>query len=272
MRVFRRNNGRPGAKEGPSCIRENLRNLAVHFSSLEMILDLGDVICDNEDLESSQEELAQIISTLRRLSKIPIVLGGGHETAWGHFLGLKKDLLSSKLGIINFDAHFDLRTADATHPASSGTPFFQAASLCQSINQDFNYAAVGIEEFSNTKYLFDKAKELKTLVIKRKEFDFTQGLSIKKRLLEFLEKQEKIYLSICLDVFSSSYAPGVSAPNPFGLNPREFVPLLKLIIESKKVIAFDLVELSPCYDESGKSQKLSALLVNEALHFLSLNG
>ena len=75
------------------------------------IIDLGDVSCPDGDLESSQKSLARVVQEVVSQEAFPLVLGGGHETAWGHYLGLSK--YHGKLGIINFDAHFDLR--DLTH-------------------------------------------------------------------------------------------------------------------------------------------------------------
>jgi formiminoglutamase len=78
-----------------------------------------------------------------------------------------------------------------------------------------------------------------------------------------LERHERIYLSICLDVFASAYAPGVSAPQPFGITPIQALPILRRLAESGKVIALDIVELAPNYDPSGITAKLAASLLNE---------
>lgn len=257
----RRNLGRLGAKEGPQEIRKALRNFSVHFDPLVNILDVGDVLCEGEKLEEAQEKLASVVAQIRSFNKIPVVLGGGHETAWGHFLGLKEDILGSKLGVVNFDAHFDLRVCDSKNLASSGTPFFQAADLCQNLGRKFSYAAVGIEDFSNTSLLFQKAKELGTLTIRREEIQEQGLLEAEQRLKAFCEPLDKIYLSLCLDVISASHAPGVSAPNPLGLYPRELHFFVKFLVKTGKVAAFDLVELSPPNDIDGVSARLSAFYV-----------
>ena len=85
----------------------------------------------------------------------PIILGGGHETAYGHYLGVRNYIgKEAKLGIINIDAHFDLRPYN--EQPSSGTMFRQI------LEQDENssYLVLGIQRYGNTQALFDKADEL----------------------------------------------------------------------------------------------------------------
>ena len=264
----KRNFGRPGAKEGPRRIRESLRSLAVHMNEEVSFIDLGDVVCQENRLEEAQENLAKIVASIRSLGKTPFVFGGGHETAWGHFLGLKEDLKSSSLGVVNFDAHFDLRLCDEKNPASSGTPFYQASKFCEKLEKPFHYAIVGIEDFSNTRALFEKARELETLVIKREDIERQSHEFLRGKLKRFCDEREKIYLSICLDVFSASFAPGVSAANPLGLAPKEFFFFLDEVLKSGKVIAVDLVELSPPFDLDHRTAKLAAFITNEICHKL----
>ncbi|MDS8610512.1 arginase family protein, partial [Streptococcus pneumoniae] len=78
----------------------------------------------------------------------PIVLGGGHETAYGHYLGLKSSLQpDEQLAVINLDAHFDLRPYDQTGP-NSGTGFRQMADHAKEESKDFPYLILGIQEHS----------------------------------------------------------------------------------------------------------------------------
>ena len=100
---------------------------------------------------------------------------GGHETAWASFQGLEKfiknkDQISPRIGIINFDAHFDLRSFESVHSdvrPSSGTPFNQIAHFCSSHGWPFQYACLGVSRTSNTEALFERANNLKVLYIER---------------------------------------------------------------------------------------------------------
>src|SRR3546814_10376507 len=91
----------------------------------------------------------------------PVVLGGGHEVAWGSFQGLAAHLAAEgrkpSILIVNLDAHFDLRTS---RPGSSGTPFDQILEYCRNNAQPAHYACFGIARTGNTRGLFNHAREL----------------------------------------------------------------------------------------------------------------
>src|SRR5438105_3820550 len=82
----RRNGGRVGAKEGPRALRKALANMAWHGGKL--VYDYGDIACPNQDLESAQHRLAAAVARVVGSGHRPLVLGGGHETAWGTFQGI----------------------------------------------------------------------------------------------------------------------------------------------------------------------------------------
>ncbi len=157
----RRNLGRVGTKEGPRVIRERLAKLPIHFET-KRVADVGDVICIDEDMESSQQAFSNSINTLISNKILPIALGGGHDMAFGHFMGIKtslKDNPKNKVGIINFDAHFDLRPVE--QKGNSGTPFNQIITELSKEGESVDYFAIGIQRQSNTKELFSIAKKEK---------------------------------------------------------------------------------------------------------------
>ncbi|HEX5169012.1 MAG TPA: arginase family protein, partial [Cyclobacteriaceae bacterium] len=134
----RRNQGRVGAREGPHSIRKNLRNLAVHFDSSRISLyDAGNVICTEDKMELAQEMLGKKVTQLLQAGYKPIVLGGGHEVAFGHFQGIHSFISqkNTNIGIINIDAHFDLRRSD--RQGNSGTSFLQISELLKNADQQF---------------------------------------------------------------------------------------------------------------------------------------
>jgi formiminoglutamase len=102
--------------------------------------------------------LAQRVAGAIAQGCLPLVLGGGHEVAWGTFQGIARarpDL--RRILIVNFDAHFDLRMAAQ---ANSGTPFRQMAAWSQSSGRPFDYHVLGISRYANTQALFDRAHTL----------------------------------------------------------------------------------------------------------------
>lgn len=255
----RRNGGRRGAAEAPDGIRKALANLSWD-PSLKSSIDVGDVLCLNEDLESAQEELASSVDWLLKKDYFPVVLGGGHETAWGHFKGLHKH--AEKILIVNFDAHLDLRPLPQSLKGSSGTPFTQIAEFCRALNLPFHYLCFGVQKHSETKSISDNAKRYGVSYIYAE--DMHQGLGASEELLSgALETCDGVYLSLCMDVFAQAFAPGVSAPQAFGLHPMHVLSLLKKIKESKKLLSADIVEFSPPYDRDQATAKLAAALVRE---------
>lgn len=259
---IKRNLGRLGAAEGPRAFRTKLTGLAFHGSLNHKIYDLGDVTCMDKDLEGSQYVLSQIVAEVRKRNSIPLVFGGGHELAWGHYLGLVK-AIQKPLAVVNIDAHFDLRPLE-DGKGTSGTSFNQMAEYCKENKLPFNYLNIGLQEDSNTPYLFDIAKKFGVKFIEAEEIYDNQGDTLR-RLKNYIVGFKDIYVSICLDVFAQAFAPGVSAPSPFGLAPYQVAGFLNVLAESKKVIGFDIAELSPKYDIDGTTANLSARLM---AHFL----
>ena len=207
----KRNRGRIGASAGPDAIRRILANQAYHLK--RPTYDAGNLYCEQNDLETLQKEQATLVQQLLDQGHFPLLLGGGHEIAFGSFLGLAQHLNSSKtdapIGVINFDAHFDLRQ---TEKATSGTPFLQIAKFCQSQNIPFHYCCLGISEVANTQALFNQADNLGVEYLKDEELNNWQLPQVKQKLTEFIRPCQAIYLSIDLDVLPAATAPGVSAP------------------------------------------------------------
>lgn len=266
-----KNLGRTGTALGPFSIRKELANLPDIFGEDTLLFDAGNIHCLDGNLENAQLALSQITKIILDLGIMPIVLGGGHEIAFGHYNGLKNHLNNKSkkdIGIINFDAHFDLRPYE--NGASSGTMFRQIADQCKTDKSQFSYFALGIQRYGNTKSLFKIADELKADYILAKDIYDANWGNITRKIDAFTEKHNNIYMTICTDVFSSAVAPGVSAPQPFGLNPDITMRLIKHVIRTKKVISFDIAEVSPRFDDDNQTAKLASVLIygiiNTILH------
>jgi len=259
----RRNQGRPGAKDGPEALRKALGGMAWHFGKDMSIIDGGDVVISAEKLEEAQEEAGRWLGKLIDLGYFPIHLGGGHEIAWASFLGYANSTLKGQdIGIINFDAHFDLRQADQ---ASSGTPFLQIAQWCQSHNQAFHYFCLGIQSYSNTQALFKTANKNGVSLVSAQELLEESSELLFKRMDDFMKKVDHIYLSIDLDGFDGAFAPGVSSPSTGGFGPREVFPFLRKIAQSGKLRIMDIAELNPSFDQDHRTAKLGARCIFELL-------
>lgn len=262
---IRRDHGRAGAAEGPSAIRQALAKLALQKSNIAC-LDAGNITCIDGDLESAQKALGDVVALLLRKGISPIVLGGSHDLAWGHYQGIVNVFPDKQLGIVNFDAHFDLRPLLPNGKGSAGTPFLQIAEAQKAAKNRFDYNCIGIQHPGNVRQLFDTAKQYNTKIILADELHQGQLDKCVDFVDRVIDQNEIIYITLSLDVFSAVFAPGVSAIQPLGLFPWHVIPLIRQIAASGKVICYDIAELSPHHDIDHRTAKLAASLVYEFIH------
>lgn len=255
-----RNHGRPGAAAGPAALRAALGSLALHHA--HALYDAGTVTTQATDLEGAHDELSRTVESLSRAGHLPIVLGGGHETAFGSHRGAYR--AHGPLKVINLDAHFDLRTADFP---TSGTPFKQIAQLVGP--QAFDYSVLGISRPNNTAVLFDEAARLGVDVILDEELLALDTAELRALAAQVASGTGPIHLSIDLDVLPAAQAPGVSAPAGLGV-PAAIIRELALTIASTGRLALvDVVELNPTFDLDARTAKLAARLIDDIVtaHF-----
>ena len=260
-----RNLGRRGAAIGPIAIRPFIATLATPDKETIHCYDAGNIVCINGDLEAAQNALAKAVNLLLAKNITPIVLGGGHETAFGIYEGITQTFMRRKIGIINFDAHFDMRPTLLNEKGSSGTSFLQIANLCRSQKRNFHYTCLGIQPAGNTASLFNTAKKYGVQIVSAEELYLGNSKKSDKYIDNSIANNDKIYLSLCLDVFAQTYAPGVSAPQALGLTPWQVIPLLCKVARSKKTICYDIAELSPQYDIDNRTTRLAASMVYEII-------
>ncbi len=261
----KRNQGRPGSAAGPDALRVQIGKLPVNLIEQTKLLDAGNIICRDTDLEGAQASLDKYVSELLGLGVFPIILGGGHDIAYGHYNGIKRHLGQDKtLGIINFDAHFDLRNNEKGN--NSGTPFYQIAMDCLAEQRPFKYMCLGIREDANDSKLFETALELEVDYIKTDQFSMHRLDQVKREIKLFTDQVDFVYVTVDLDGFSSAYAPGVSSASPMGYSPDIVLESLKVIVETKKLISMDIAELNPALDRDNQTARLGASLVHFIVH------
>ncbi|WP_142830816.1 formimidoylglutamase [Planococcus soli] len=255
----RRNQGRLGAVEAPNAIRSSLASLPYNFDANQKIFDVGNVVCVGSSLEEAQQELGTTVQQLLEKSTTPIILGGGHETLYGHYLGVRGFAgADAKIGLINIDAHFDLREAEQP---SSGTMFRQ-------ILEDYpnaGYLCLGIQTFGNTQALFKKAESLGCEYMLAEELNLSDMPAAVKTIDAFCAQYDIVLATLCTDSISASAAPGVSAPAPLGMDPVMVCKLLRYIVAKQNVKSFDISEVNPALDEQQRTVKLAAYLVAEVM-------
>lgn len=250
------NGGRSGAKDGPDSIRKMLGPLANHVNETTLVYDYGNIVVEDDDIDAAQLLMRDTIYTCLQENHLPVILGGGHDAAYPHFLGIQKHIETTgqTVGIINFDAHFDLRPL-IDEKGHSGSPFLQIANQ---FSNSFNYLVLGIQKASNPKTLFETVSSLNCNFLEIEQFTIAHWDLVKNSITNFIGSVDKVYVTIDLDGFSSAYAPGVSAPSPIGFTPDIVWKALEEIIQSNKLLSVDIVELNPAYDPDNATARLGA--------------
>lgn len=278
----RRNQGRVGARAAPPLIRNAFAKLPViaelqdgfDGELLTLLGDAGDIQCDDNDefaeqvLEQAQQSYADLVTSIVKQGNLAIGLGGGHAMAYGSYFGLWQALeqihendeqkVMPTIGIINFDAHLDIRQSDV---ATSGTPFRQIAEHLTKHQQPFHYCCIGVSRFSNSAALFDRAEHLGVKVISDEDCTYKKWKKLAPQIEAFIDQVDIIYLTIDMDCLPSSVVPGVSAPAAYGIELSFVERAVKLIMASGKVKMADIAEINPTYDIDQRSCKVAARLL-----------
>ncbi|WP_158773526.1 formimidoylglutamase [Cobetia sp. L2A1] len=297
-----RNQGRAGAADGPKALRRQLANLAWPIDNALRVCDYGNIaapsMMDPMDehqtfseeftretlgvyLADAQAHLASHVSQALATHTRLLVIGGGHETAWGSFQGLwkrleclqqKNDLESPpRLGIINLDAHLDLRLNPDTH-GTSGTPFRQIADFLAERKQPFEYCCLGMAAEANTRGLRQRADDIGALVIEDRQLsgDAMNAMALeqaRQQLANFCIDKDVLYLTLDLDVLPHYQAPGVSAPASRGVA----LSIIETLIQDVKLHAracrfglplVEVVELNPHHDQQQTTARTAAVLAS----------
>lgn len=259
----RRNGGRPGAAHGPQAIREALYRMtpdAAHAASFAKLLgktvDLGDVPVTG-DLAVDQATLGEVVGLLLQTKKIPIVLGGGHETAFGHFLGYVA--AGQAVHLLNWDAHADVRALNDGQ-GHSGSPFRQALEHLSGLAH--GYTAAGLHPW--------RVAHAHAAYVER----HGQAVWIDELDQERIDRlvagtPEPTLASFDLDLVDAGQMPGVSAPGVGGLDARCWLRAAEACGRNPSVYSFDVVELNPAHDEGGRAATLAALTVWHILRGLA---
>ncbi len=266
-----RNHGRVGAKGGADAVRVLLGNMPV--LNTRGLVDVGNVLCTDDAMEHAQMQLADTVAQLLQQGAFPIAIGGGHEMAYGTFSGLAQHLSDEpcpKIGIINLDAHFDLRLNEHNQ-GSSGTPFRQIADDCAARGWDFNYCCLGVSRFANTAALFKRADELNVTWRLDDDMGVNQLSAVLQTVHSFIQNVDHLYFTIDLDVLPAAVMPAVSAPAARGVELAVVEAVLDCVANSGKLRVADLAELNPLYDIDQRGARVAARLVARLVQQLNVN-
>ncbi len=262
----RRNGGRPGSARGPAEIRRWLARLTpdardtARFSQLlARTADLGDIALTG-NLDADQATLGEVVAGQLRLGRFVIVLGGGHETAFGHFLGYA--IAKQHPEILNWDAHPDVRPL-RDRLAHSGSPFRQA--IEHPTRTLRRYVVAGLQPHTVAAAHLEYVRRHGRALFRD---EVTAGLADEL----YGELTTPAMVSFDLDAVDAAHAPGVSAPCIGGFDPATWLGLAFRAGRTPAVRSADLCELNPAFDLDGRTARLAALTVWHLLRGLAARG
>ncbi|MDQ3555160.1 MAG: formimidoylglutamase, partial [Gemmatimonadota bacterium] len=237
------------------------RNPAAAFAHLlERTVDRGDVAITG-DVEADQQMLGEALAPLLADGVVPIVLGGGHETSFGHFLGYAG--AGKRARILNWDAHPDVRPLPDER-AHSGSPFRQA--LEHPSGACAGYTVAGLLPHSVSVAHLEWLRE--------REGDWLWGSEITRERVDalYVLADAPLMASFDMDAVDAAWAPGVSAPAIGGMEPGLWLHAAYTAGRSPHVASLDLVETNPRHDPDGRTVRLAALTVWHFLRGLAERG
>ena len=241
---------KPGCRFGPDAIRDAFNNIEIFQPEfgvdleVEAISDLGNTKHTVVATEMLQM-VKNVTSELKKQDKQIIILGGEHLITLGSFTCFPKDT-----GYVVFDAHYDLRDQYADIKLS------HAAYLRRIVEErgSENIVHVGARAFVKEELAFLKEHNIAT--VSDKEIRNGNG---PKLLKDITSTFDRIYLSVDLDVLDPAFAPGVGNPEAVGISSRELYDLITTL-QNKKIVAADVVELNPTYD-NGSTASMAAKMI-----------
>lgn len=249
--------GRQGASEGPAAIREALAALKTHqfdAGPVGSVGDLGTVDPPADETAAVQRAVREVAARVHATDAFPVFLGGDNSLTYANAAPL---LDAGSLGIVNLDAHLDVR--EPRDGPTSGTPYRQLLEAGLDA-----YACVGARHFETSTSYHDYVREHDGEVVTAEEIA-DDVVAAADRALVAMGEVDRIFLSLDVDVLDASAAPGVSAPTPGGLTSRECFRLLRLLASDDRIAGFEVVECAPPLDRDDLTVRAAARAVAHVL-------
>jgi len=256
---------RPGARFGPRAIREASTLFSFgHAGAYDheddityltedqgRIVDIGDADIIHTDTQKSHANIETGVRAILKAGAIPVVLGGDHSVNIPCINAFSDE---EPFHLIQVDAHLDF--VDERHgvTAGHGNPMRRAA------EKDYvkGLSQIGIRNVSSTaKEGYDDARAFGSDIMSVRQFR-AMGVAA---VLDRIPKGERYYVTIDIDGFDPSIAPGTGTPSHGGFLYYEILELMDGLARQGSIIGLDLVEVAPDYDQTGSTSTLAAQIL-----------
>ena len=242
---------RPGTRFGPRSIRD--ASMFYNYDKQEdryydadrrrwilsgkNIADAGDVPIEPLCLEKNWAMITRAVKSIRGTHAVPAILGGDHSVTYP----VLEAFAGEKLHYVHFDTHADCDTVFESK-------FTHGSPVVHIMEQDLveSVTLIGIRGLSNSGHDISRIRDQGVTIITARE--------LRHKMLQPVQdlfKKGNYYISLDIDFFDPSAAPGTGTPEPGGLFFPDFSDVLHLIATRGNIIGFDVVEVSPMLDGPG---------------------
>ena len=262
---------RPGARFGPRAIREastlfsfghagayDHEDDATYLGPEVRIVDMGDADIVHTDTVQSHDNIRAGVTAALDAGALPVVLGGDHSV---NIPCIEAYEGRGPIHVLQIDAHLDF--VDERHGVTRGhgNPMRRAAEKTWVTG----LTQLGIRNVSSTaREGYDAARAMGSDILSVRQ---VRALGTE-AVLDRLPKGARLYLTIDIDGFCPSIAPGTGTPSHGGFLYYEVLELLQGVARRHEVVGIDLVEVAPDYDPSQSTQILAAQLLLNTLGFI----
>lgn len=237
---------KPGAREGPGAIIDNSQFLELYDQELKKetykagIHTLPDIIPAPGDPEAMVNRIYRVTSDLIKHKKVVVGLGGDHSVSAGMIKAHIKAF--PRLSVLQFDAHPDLRDT------YEGTPYSSATVIRRSIEMGAKVVQVGLRALSQEDVAF--AKKAGVVQFLAEDIVGSPRFAGEAGSTDWVEKAvekltDNVYITFDVDFFDPSIMSATGTPEPGGLGWYEALHLIWETAKKKRIVGFDVVELSP---------------------------
>ncbi|MFD1036963.1 formimidoylglutamase [Virgibacillus byunsanensis] len=252
-----------GASLAPGAIRSALQSYTTYsgeegLNLTDRIIDYGDIYMDPTDIIGNHQRIFEGLQDVFQTNAVNnwLLLGGDHSISYS---AIKAYAQHQTVGVIQFDAHHDLRNVEDGGP-TNGTPFRRL--LDDQVIEGENLVQIGIRDFTNARAYHDFAKKHGVTVYTMADLETRTVKSIaEQEILKLAEKVDAIYLSVDMDVLDQAFAPGCPAIGPGGMDSKSLLDSITLAASHQKVTAMDIVEIDPTIDFRNMTSRVAAYVL-----------
>ncbi len=257
---------RSGARFGPDAIRGASALLRPYHPALDVdvfgtlsVVDWGGLDVTPGNAERTMAQIAQGLAPLVEAGVTPLVLGGDHSIALGELRAYAQ--VYGPVALILLDAHADTWDQYYGERYFHGTPFRRAVE--EGVVLPERSLMAGMRGPVYSKADLEGARELGFELITGEELRDLGPDGYGRRVRERVG-DAPAYLSFDIDVIDPAFAPGTGTPEVAGITPHEALALLRSLA-GMELKGFDVVEVSPPYDDRGQTTALVAAAIGYEL-------